>query len=47
MMVLDLGEIERFLILYMVREVGANTKNRKGRDFGNSGSLPRECGASW
>src|ERR1700746_2372646 len=32
---LDLGEIERFLILYMVRDAKLNAKDRKGRDFGN------------
>jgi len=31
----DLGEIERFLILYMVRDAKLNAKDRKGRDFGN------------
>src|SRR6478736_2877975 len=42
-LVLDLGEIERFLILYMVREGGLKAKDRKGRVFGN----PRTCGLSF
>ncbi len=34
-LVLDLGEIERFLILYMVRDGGLKAKDRKGWVFGN------------
>jgi hypothetical protein len=34
-LVLDLGEIERFLILYMVRDEGLKAKDRKGWVFGN------------
>jgi hypothetical protein len=33
--ILDLGEIERFLILFMVRDRLWNAKDRKGWDFGN------------
>jgi hypothetical protein len=31
----NLGEIERFLIFSMVRDIAANEKNGKGGDFGN------------
>jgi len=36
--VLDLGEIEIFLIFYMVRDWCRNAKDRKGGDFGNHAS---------
>lgn len=39
-MLLDLGEIERFLIFYMVRDAKLNAKDRKGRDFGNQNVAP-------
>ena len=40
--VLDLGEIQRFLILSMVRDWGRNAKDRKGGDFGNQQSRAQE-----
>jgi len=39
-MLLDLGEIERFLIFYIVRDAKLNAKDRKGRDFGNQNVAP-------
>ena len=46
--ILDLGEIEIFLILYMVRDRLGNAKDRKGWDFGNTGGLcPGSVEAGW
>ena len=42
-MLLDLGEIERFLIFYMLRDAKLNAKDRKGRDFGNHEVARTEC----
>jgi hypothetical protein len=40
----NLGEIERFLMLYMVRDVAAIEKDGKGWDFGNTHlDSPRGC----
>jgi len=38
---LDLGEIEKFLIFYMVREKCLNSKDRKGGDFSNHSVFDR------
>src|SRR5271165_444978 len=39
-LVLDLGEIESFLIFSIVWDTAQNAKNRKGCDFGNKPACP-------